>query len=264
MKLSTYHLHTTFCDGKNTPEEMVLEAIKLGCTEIGFSGHSHLPFEPTWTMKKEDVPVYVQTIKDLKEKYKDKIKIYIGIEQDYFSEAPDWKPDYILGAVHCIYKNGEYFDVDTSAEVMKKNVDKHYGGDVYAYCEDYFALMADLYNKTKCDIIAHFDLVTKFNEVMPIIDVTHPRYVKASNDALEALLKTPAVFEVNTGAISRGYRTEPYPEDSLLDKIAQSGKPLVVNSDTHNTGTLAFLIGETKEKLDKKGYKYIDSLDEIL
>jgi histidinol-phosphatase (PHP family) len=69
---------------------------------------------------------------------------------------------------------------------------------------------------------------------------------------------------VNTGAISRGYRTEPYPEDSLLDKIAQSGKPLVVNSDTHNTGTLAFLIGETKEKLDKKGYKYIDSLDEIL
>ena len=68
MKLSTYHLHTTFCDGKNTPEEMVLEAIKLGCTEIGFSGHSHLPFEPTWTMKKEDVPVYVQTIKDLKEK----------------------------------------------------------------------------------------------------------------------------------------------------------------------------------------------------
>ena len=149
-------------------------------------------------------------------------------------------------------------------EIMKENVDKHYGGDVYAYCEDYFALMTDLYNKTKCDIIAHFDLVTKFNEKMPMIDTSHPRYVKASNDALDALLKTPAVFEMNTGAISRGYRTEPYPEDSLLDKIAQSGKPLVVNSDTHNTGTLAFLIGETKEKLYKKGYKYIDSLDEIL
>ena len=36
---SNYHTHTCFCDGKNTPEEMVLEAIRLGCPEIGFSGH---------------------------------------------------------------------------------------------------------------------------------------------------------------------------------------------------------------------------------
>lgn len=264
MKLSTYHLHTTFCDGKNTAEEMVLEAIRLGCPEIGFSGHSHLPFNPSWTMKKEDVPVYVETIKALREKYKDKIKIYIGIEQDYFSEAPDWEPDYIIGAVHCIYKDGEYFDVDASAEVMRENVDKHYGGDVYAYCEDYFALMADLYNKIKCDIIAHFDLVTKFNEKMPMIDTSHPRYVKASNDALDALLKTPAVFEMNTGAITRGYRTTPYPSEELTAKIAKSGKKFVINSDTHSTSTLGTHLDELSRIFDKLGYKYITRLEEIL
>ena len=32
---------------------------------------------------------------------------------------------------------------------------------------------------TKCDIIGHFDLITKFIEQDPCFDVRHPRYVKA-------------------------------------------------------------------------------------
>ena len=41
--LQNLHQHTTFCDGKNTPEEIVLEAIKKGFGAIGFSGHCHMP-----------------------------------------------------------------------------------------------------------------------------------------------------------------------------------------------------------------------------
>ncbi len=37
--LANYHTHTTYCDGKNTPEEIVLCAIEKGFTSIGFSGH---------------------------------------------------------------------------------------------------------------------------------------------------------------------------------------------------------------------------------
>ena len=36
---TNYHMHTTFCDGKNTPEEMVQEALARGFTTIGFSSH---------------------------------------------------------------------------------------------------------------------------------------------------------------------------------------------------------------------------------
>ena len=39
---SNYHTHSTFCDGADSPEELVIEAIRLGCPEIGFSGHSYL------------------------------------------------------------------------------------------------------------------------------------------------------------------------------------------------------------------------------
>lgn len=263
MKISTYHSHTTFCDGKNTAEEMVLAAIERKCPQIGFSGHSPLDFT-SWAMKKEEVPTYVSTLEALREKYKNKIKIYIGIEQDYYSPAPEWKPDYIIGSVHCILKDGNYLEIDASAEVMKDNIDRYYGGDVYAYCEDYFSLVADVYNKTKCNIIGHFDLVTKFNEKMPLIDTSHPRYVSAADKALRALIDTPAVFEINTGAISRGYRTTPYPDENQTEQIAKAGKKFVITSDTHSASTVDFMLDETAAELDKKGFKYIIGLEEIL
>ena len=36
------HMHTVFSDGKNTPEEMVQEAIRRGLDTVGISDHSHL------------------------------------------------------------------------------------------------------------------------------------------------------------------------------------------------------------------------------
>ena len=264
MKITNYHTHTTFCDGKNTAEEMVLSAINKGMGEIGFSVHSPLPFHETWDIKKEKMPEYIATLEALREKYKAQIKIYIGIEQDYYSEGSTEGFDYVIGAVHYILKNGKYLPLDLSAEATKENIVKYYDGDALAYCEDYYKLGADVYNRTKCDIIAHFDLITKFNERLPLIDTGSSRYKKAAENAVHELLKSPAIFEINTGAISRGYRTTPYPSDSLLDLIAESGKPFVVNSDSHNVDTIDFGIKKAMLSLDICGYKYIKSLEEII
>ena len=45
MILKDYHMHTTYCDGTASAEEMVQEAVRRGLTEIGFSGHSHTAFD---------------------------------------------------------------------------------------------------------------------------------------------------------------------------------------------------------------------------
>ena len=264
MKISTYHAHTTYCDGKNTAEEMVLSAIEKGCHEIGFSGHAYMDFDSSWCMSIENTEKYKQEIRALKEKYKDKIKIYLGIEQDYFSSLPTDDYDFVLGSVHYVKKDGKYLPVDLSHDATVKFVNECYNGDFYAYAEDYYKLVKDVYNKTKCDIIGHVDLVTKFNEGGREFNTDNERYKKCALDAVEELLLTPAIFEINTGAISRGYRKEAYPEKFLLDRIAKSRKPFVINSDTHNVDTVAFLIEETKKELDKKGYTYINSLEEIL
>ena len=52
MSFSDLHLHTTFSDGKNSPEEMVEEAIRLGLSEIGFSDHAYTFFDERYCMAK--------------------------------------------------------------------------------------------------------------------------------------------------------------------------------------------------------------------
>ena len=264
MKITNYHTHTTYCDGKNSPEEMVLAAIGANMTEIGFSVHSPLPFETDWAIKEERLDEYKSELFSLREKYKEQIKIYVGIEQDYFSENSTDGFDYVIGSVHFVYKNGEYLAVDISADEVKANIKKHYGGVALAYCEDYYRLVKDVYNKTKCQIIGHFDLVTKFNEKMPLIDTNAKRYKKAAREALAELVKTPAIFEINTGAISRGYRTCPYPQEEIMDEISDSGKMFVINSDSHSVESIGFGIKELMRELSVCGYKYIRSLEQII
>jgi histidinol-phosphatase (PHP family) len=242
---------------------MLQRAIELGMREYGFSDHAPMIFPCSWAMKEEAVQSYKNIILDLKEKYKDQIKVYLGIELDYFSTLASGY-DYTLGSVHYVEKNGVYLPLDESAEKTRENIEKYYNGDALAYCEDYYLLVGDLYNKTKCNIIGHFDLITKFNEIDPIIDTTHPRYVKAYTEALEKLKDTPVIYEINTGAISRGYRTSPYPSEEIMDLIATQGKPFVICSDTHSTSTIDFDLEREKERLKQKGYKYITDLTEIL
>ncbi len=238
MTYSNFHTHTIYCDGKDTPEELVIRAIELGCPELGFSGHSYTAYDEEYCMSREDTAKYLDEIKKLKIKYSDKLKIYAGIEYDYYSEEPTDCYDYIIGAVHAVNKDGEYIAVDLSLDYLTSKIDKHYGGDPLAFAEDYYKLVGDLYNKTGCDVIAHFDLLTKFNEITPLFDTNSERYRSAALSALDKLKDTPVAFEINTGAISRGYRTTPYPEDFILREIKKLGKKVIINSDCHSKENL--------------------------
>lgn len=263
IKLSSYHTHCTFCDGANTPREMVERAIELGCAEIGFSSHSPL-YSEDWCVSESNMSSYFDTLSKLKEEYADKIKLYIGIEQDVLSRKYDFDFDYLIGSVHRIDCGGKFYAVDATVGEMRDAISNGCGGDVISYCKTYFEAVAKVYEKTHCDIIGHFDLLTKFIERDPIISENHPEYIKARSTALEALLETPAVFEVNTGAISRGYRTSSYPHPDVLEIIKKAGKPIVVTSDTHSASTLDFMINETAERLSASGFKVITSMDELL
>ena len=55
MKITNYHTHTTYCDGKDTPEEMVLAAIGYGMHALGFSTHSYTSRDLSYCIKKEKI-----------------------------------------------------------------------------------------------------------------------------------------------------------------------------------------------------------------
>ena len=159
--------------------------------------------------------------------------------------------------MHHVKSCGKVYCVDESKDVTRDAVANGFDGDVIAYCKAYFEAVSKIYEKTHCDIIGHFDLVAKFLELDPLISESDPEYIKVRGRAIDALLETPAVFEVNTGAISRGYRTVPYPHPDVLERIKLAGKPVIVTSDTHSVGTLDFMINETAEQLVAAGHKVI-------
>lgn len=238
MKRQDLHTHTTYSDGKNTPEEMILAAADEGLDTIGISDHSYTSIDESYCIKKEKIAGYVAEISALKEKYKGKIEVLCGIEQDYFSDEPTDMFDYAIGSVHYIKAGGEYIPVDESAEILKKAADKYFGGDMYALVEEYYRLEADVIRKTNADIIGHFDLITKFQEQTPLFDERNPRYISAWKKACDELLKTKKPFEINTGAISRGYRTTPYPSEEIRQYILENNGALILSSDSHTTDSV--------------------------
>lgn len=260
MAYSTYHNHTTFCDGKSTAEEMVLAAIQAGCSAIGFSGHSYTWFDKLYCMSKAGTEAYKAEIQRLREKYGDRIRILCGVEQDYWSEDPTDGYDFVIGSVHYVKKDGCFLSVDNSKEELRKGVNDHYAGDSLAFCEDYYRLVADVQNKTGCTFVGHFDLVTKFNETGELFDLTDPRYVRAATEAAKALCQQGAVFEMNTGAMAKGYRTTPYPAVPILEIIRDMGCKVVLNADCHDAGKLQYGLEEAGRIAKKVGVQILKEL----
>ena len=233
MIFANYHTHTTFCDGRDTPAQLVQEAIRLGCPALGFSGHSYTPYEAAW-MPKENIRPYQAEIRRLQAVYSGQIRILLGIEQDYYSDEATDAYEYVIGAVHNLRRGGEYRPLDYTRDRLIATVNDWFGGDWYALAEEYYALVGDLYEKTHCRVIAHFDLIEKFNETGDLFDRTHPRYRAAALAALEFFFYDTVIFEINTGAIARGYRTTPYPAPFLLQAMQDAGVKLMLNSDCHD------------------------------
>ena len=239
-RFSNFHTHTVLCDGKDEPEELVQRALELGCPAIGFSGHSYAPYDEAYCMSPAQTEEYKTEIRRLQRVYAGRIRIYMGVEQDFYSPGSTAEYDYIIGSVHYLYKDGFYLPVDASRQRQEQAVRDFYGGDWYAFIEDYYRTAAQVVRRTGCQVVGHFDLVTKFNEGDALFSVRHPRYIRAVEAAIEALAQTDAVFEINTGAVARGYRTEPYPSRRIVEELRGRGIKRILSSDCHDRENLLF------------------------
>ena len=72
---------------------------------------------------------------------------------------------------------------------------------------------------------------------------------------LKRALKSGPLFEINTGAISRGLRTKPYPCEELLYELLKGDGKIILSSDAHQKEHLDFWFKEAKEMLLGIGFK---------
>ena len=232
------HTHTKYSDGAATAEEMVLSAIELGLDEIGISDHSYTHFDTSYCLRKEAIPAYVDEIATLKARYADVIRVRCGVEQDLFSLESTAPFEYVIGSAHYLRVAGKYYPVDESKEAFTALCRDAFGGDYYALAEQYFDQVARFAAREDVSIVGHLDLIAKFNA--DLFDERHPRYLSAAKRCVDALALAGKTFEINTGAMARGYRSAPYPAEPILAYIKSKGCPLVLSSDAHSPAYIAY------------------------
>lgn len=259
MTRGSLHVHSTYCDGKNTIEENILSAIEKKFTYIGFSGHGYTYFDESYCMSKENEAQYFEEIGRLAEKYKGKIKVLRGVERDGLSSYDAHPYDYKIASVHYINADGIIYEIDGGKEIQEKAIRDSFGGDPYAFAEKYFETVAS----QSGDIVGHFDLITKYDKGDLIFSPKEERYKKAAICAIEILLAKNMVFEVNTGSMARGYKDRPYPDRWILEEIKKRGGKVIITSDCHRAEFLDFAYEETEKMLSEIGFTDFYNIDFI-
>ncbi len=249
--LTNYHTHSTFCDGKNTPEEVVRAAVERGFDALGFSGHGYTAYDERSCMS--DTDGYIAEIRRLQKEYADRIQIYLGVEEDSYSLLDRSRFDYIIGSSHYVALDGEYVSIDSTLSYIHKALQK-FDNSIERFAEAYYAPFCRYIAERKPDIVGHFDLITKFDERDSNRLLSDEGYFKTAEAYMALAARCDVLFEVNTGAIARGYRHDPYPHERLLHILKKSGRGVVLSSDSHNIDTLSFGFEDAKALLRDVGF----------
>lgn len=251
MKVN-YHMHTARCGHAiGEDEAYILEAIKQGFEEVGFSDHAPWPFAPYpfegMRMHVEELDGYIASIRALQEKYQDKITIKIGLECEYYQAYMPWLEktikekgiDYIILGNHCQDSDltGIYYGRQTtSKEVLHRYVD-----DVVA------ALETGLYS-----YVAHPDLihyVASEDEV----------YTKEMERICVAAKACGKPLEFN---LLGYYEKRQYPCPKFWELAAKHGCEAIIGYDAHAPYELARiqLFNEAESYLKSLNIKIVDKI----
>jgi histidinol-phosphatase (PHP family) len=267
MKYACLHTHTTFCDGKNTVEELCQSAFEQGLSILGFSAHAPLPkrsgIVSQWHLPQEKLEAYIEAVQKAKKEWEGRLSIYLGLEIDYIPgvcgpadhrfEAYDL--DYTIGSVHYLANEdlSYYFTVDGPRDEWQNGVQSLFSGDYEAAAHAYWANVRAMVEAGGFDILGHMDLVKKNNPAW-WNDQTPASYQKDVTQLISKLKNTAIVVEVNTGAINRGTMDETYPSLGILKNMAREAIPVTMNADAHSTAHVRGNYDRAIEVLKKSGY----------
>ncbi|OPX88381.1 MAG: Histidinol-phosphatase [Pelotomaculum sp. PtaB.Bin104] len=226
-----YHIHTKMCGhATGELEEYLAVAAKQGLAEIGFSDHLPLYFLPPerrpagYAMTEAELCGYVDAVLRVREN--SPVLVKLGVEADF---VPGYEAqlkklleaypfDYVIGSVHFI--DGWSFD-------NHEEIGGYSRWDIGELYERYFALVRQAALSGLFDIMAHPDLIKKFN-YMPPGDLT-----QLYEETVLTFKKAGVCVEVNTAGLRCPVR-EIYPAPGFLAAAYRHGLPVTLGSDAHH------------------------------
>jgi len=249
MQNFNLHTHSIYSDGKSTPREHVEEAIRQGLVKLGFSEHSPLPFDNTFSVKAERMPDYVAEIAALKEEFKDKIEILCGLEADFIPGVSEtfavtqekYHLDYLIGGVHLVGHSANpdelWFIDGPKWEIYDEGLRKFFGGDIRKGVRAFFDQTNQMIEHEQFDIIAHFDKIKMHNRDRYFHE-DEPWYRKLAMETLDLIHQKGLVMEVNTRGLYKKRYNGFYPSPWLLEEGFKMGIPVIISSDAHHYSEL--------------------------
>ncbi len=227
MIKTNWHTHTKRCGHAiGEDEDYVKAAIEGGLKTLGFSDHAayNTPF-PTERMDKEQVEGYLSSIRSLKEKYKDQIDIYVGMEVECYKSEWDTLSEYRKELDYCIL--GQHnLDIDLMSS---------YGLETPQQLSMYVDRLEYACEHALCDYIAHPDVC------LYSYPYTDESVKKIAERIADISLKYNMPLELNTGSgVHNGMKNYPdgmryaYPTRIFFETFAEKKCPIIIGLDVHN------------------------------
>jgi len=260
-----YHSHTNFCDGSEAPEIYLEEAVRLGFTAYGFSAHAPVPFQTNWCLPDNRFQDYLNEINRLKELYKSKIKVYLGLEIDYIPGIAGRRRhlnsqaalDYFIGSVHFVerFTDGGYWNIDTSPELFQRGLKEIFGSDFRSAATRFWELTRQMVETDQPDIIGHLDKIKMFNAGNQYFRESESWYREQVELTLKSIKKAGSIVEVNTRGYYRYNQPDLYPGERIISRLAEEDIPVIISSDAHKPEEIVKGMAHAALKLKNLGIK---------
>lgn len=247
------HVHSHYCPHGSSDnfDEYLEKAIRLGIKEITFTEHMNMPIElkcegmdknfinSTYPSMKS-IDEYFQDVKRYKNKYKDRIKINLGLEVDYLEGYEKFTTELLnkygvvledsILSVHIGLYDGKYycFDCIESFEILLKNlgsVEKIY--DLY-YNTLLKAIKSDL-GKFKPKRIGHPTLVRIFNKKYPLEYKNNMLF----EEIIKEIKERDYEIDYNTSGLRKEFCREVYPSGKFYKIALKNNVKMIYGSDSH-------------------------------
>lgn len=270
------HMHTSFSsDSKTPPEAQIERAIELGMRGICVTDHMDREFpnrERSGMDFEFDPKEYFRRMEELREKYRDRIELLIGIELGLRNEPEcrerinswydrlleDYPFDLTIGSTHCLEFTDPYYSSPYWDEKDAKT-------GIRVYLE---AVLENITRFDGYDTVGHLDYliryIPEYRLVLPgregtagLNEIYDPEdYSDLIDEILKYLINNDKALEVNTAGLKYGLGY-PHPQTKILKRYRElGGEMITIGSDGHRPEHICYGFGETREMLIDAGFKY--------
>ena len=219
-----FHVHTARCGHAQEIEDeaYVKKAIEFGSQSIYFTDHAPFPNDPFRNrMRYDELDEYITSLKTLRDKYKGRIRVYIGLEIEYLPSYDDYYRQLrdmddiellILGQHHAETSLGKYtFELEDKSDEWKYLMEGQIAGTESGYF----------------DVVAHPDrLFKREKRWTPNMETEAKRFI-------DVAIKKHITIEKNIASM---YHDCQYWDEFW--ELVPKDIPFIVGSDAHTIDDL--------------------------